>query len=174
MDSDIMKAEVKRMKRLMSCLLMLMMLLPAGMCDEEYDVDAAIGLLKTCWREEYASMEKLSGYLEIKNTRIVKIADEPKADESVQEYADKYFGDVDYIVEFMLYSDLMGMAPYYQDAGMWDCVIAYEDGSMEVAAKNVFYDYRARTYSFDISGIVADVIDLNQQYNEVCYLMREE
>lgn len=162
------------MKKWIICLLIVVMMLPAGLCEAEYDIAAAIENLKTCWREEYSSAGKLPGYLEIKNTRVVVITDEPKApEESVQPYADAYFADVDYIVEFMLYSDLMGMAPYYQAAGVWDCVVVYKDGSVQTPMNSPFDEYRARTYTFDVAGIIADVIDLGQEYNAAYRLLEE-
>ena len=162
------------MKKLIVCLLMAALLIPGGLCESEYDVAAAVEALKACWREEYSLAENLPGYLEIKNTRIVTIAETPKAaEESMQQCADELFGDVDYIVEFMLYCDPMGMAPYYQNAGNRNCVVVREDGSMEVPVNDLFNVYRARTYSMDISGIVADVIDFNQEYNGIYHLMEE-
>ena len=163
------------MKRFLILLLAAAMLIPCGLCEEEYDVAAVVETLKTCWRDEvYGFAEDASGYLEIKNTRVVVICDAPKAgEESAQAHADECFGNVDYIVEFMLYSDLMGAAPYYQDAGAWDCVAVYEDGSMEVLMENLFSHYTSRTYSLDFSGIIADVVDLNQDYNAVYHLFGE-
>lgn len=162
-------------KQILICLLMLALLIPCGLCETEYDVAAAVEALKTYWRDEaYAFAEDQDGYLEIKNTRIVVIADEPKAEnEDMQPQMDKCFADVDYIVEFILYSDMLGAAPYYQNAGSWNCVVVRKDGSMEVPAESPFDDYRSHTYSLDVSGIVADVIDLNQEYNAVYHLLEE-
>ena len=162
------------MKRWMACLLAVMLMLPVGLCEEGYNIAGAVEALKACWYGEYFFAENLPGYLEIKNTRVVRIAEKPKAaDESMQPYADEYFGGVDYIVEFMLYSDLLGMAPYYQETGNWDCVVVYKDGSMEVPVNHPFDDYRARTYSTDVSGMIDAVIDFSQEYNAVYYLMEE-
>lgn len=164
------------MKKMLCCMLLVVFLAPCAFAEADYDVNAAIDALKACWRDEAYGFgpEGSDGYLEIKNTRLVIIADEPKAgDENAQAHADELFGDVDCIVEFMLYSDMMGLAPYYQQAGNWTCVVIYEDGSMEVPMEHPFDAYRSRTYSLDLSGIVADAIDLNQAHNAVFRLLEE-
>ncbi len=163
------------MKKFLICLLAAALLIPAGLCETEYDVAAAVETLKNCWRDEvYSFGQELPGYLEIKNTRVVVIADEIGIEDAFeQEQAEKCFSGVDYIVEFMLYADMLGTAPYYQNAGSWNCVAVREDGSMEVLIENPFDAYRARTYSFDVSGIVADVIDLDQEYNAEYHLLEE-
>ncbi len=163
------------MKKFLLCLLVAALLIPAGLCEAELDAAAAVEVLKDYWRNEvYSFAEELPGYLEIKNTRVVVIADEIGIEDAFeQEQAEKCFGGVDYIVEFMLYADMLGAAPYYQNADSWNCVAVREDGSMEVLIENPFDAYRARTYSLDVSGIVADVIDLNQEYNAVYHLLEE-
>lgn len=162
------------MKRFLICLLALAMMVPCALGEAEWNVEAAVDALKACWRDEvYAGMET-DGYLEIKNTRVVKIAGEPKAEsEDIQSEAEKIFGDVDYIVEFILYADLTGLAPYYQSADSWSCAVVHKDGTVTVPTENPFDDYRAHTYSLDLSGIVESVTDLNQDYNAVYRLMEE-
>lgn len=166
------------MKKFLTWMLMLMLLIPSALCENEQNemIEAAIETLKEYWRAEVYSFapEESAGYLEIKNVRVVKIADAPEAGiENAQEYADEIFGEIDCVVEFILYSDTLGMAPYYQNAGAWDCVAVKEDGTMEVLVGNPFDTYRSRTYSMDVSGIVEDVVDFNQEYNAVMYLLEE-
>ena len=162
------------MKRFFLWLLLAALLIPAGLCEAKCDIPAAIDALKVCWREEYASAGDEPGYLEIKNTRVIAIADKPKAaQESLQAQADEIFGEVSYIVEFILYSDLANMAPYYTDAGIWDCVVVHRDGTMSVPVNNPFDAYSARTYSMDLSGIITGVTDLNQAHNAVYHLLEE-
>lgn len=162
------------MKRFLLWILLTALLIPAGLCETQCDIPAAIEALKACWREEYAASESAPGYLEIKNTRIIAIAEAPKAaQESMQPQADEIFGNVSCIVEFMLYSNLAGLAPYYQAPGIWECVMVHKDGTMAVPLNNPFDAYRARTYSMDLSGIIADVTDLKQEYNAVYHLLEE-
>jgi hypothetical protein len=153
-------------------------LIPSALCENEQNemIEAAIETLTEYWRAEVYSFapEDSAGYLEIKNVRVVKISDAPKAGiENAQEYADEIFGEIDCVVEFILYSDTLGIAPYYQNAGAWDCVVVREDGTMEVLVGNPFASYRSRTYSMDVSGIVENVMDFNQEYNAVMYLLEE-
>ena len=163
------------MRKTILWLMLAVLLCSPALGERQYDIDAAVEALKECWRSEvYGSAENLEGYLEIKNTRVIEISDTPKADDSImQQQADQFFGGVDYIVEFMLYSDLSCSAPYYQNAGAWECVVVYEDGTMQTPAHSPFYVYRSRTYSMDFSGIITDVIDLNQEYNAVYRLLQE-
>lgn len=160
------------MKKAMIFILAMLFLFSGAYAEETYDVGAAIETLKMCWRDEVYDFapEGSDGYLEIKNTRLVLIQDDLAAE---NKQAQEFFGDVDCIVEFVIYSDVMGLAPYYQQAGNWQCVLIYKDGSMEVVMNHPFDEYRSRTYSLDLSGIVEDVIDLNQTHNAVYHLLEE-
>lgn len=162
------------MRRLLVWLLTLAMMVPCALGEAEWDVEGAVEALKACWRDEVYEGMAADGYLEVKNTRVVTVANAPKAEgEAAQAYADEYFGDVEYIVEFLLYVDLMGTAPYYQSAGAWSCVVVHTDGTMAVPAENPFDVYLAHTYILDLSGIVESVIDLNQDCNDVYHLLKE-
>lgn len=158
------------MKKAMGFMLAILLLFSCAHAEAGYDVEAAIETLKACWRDEVYDFapEGSDGYLEIKNTRLVLIQEELSAED---EYAHELFGDVDCIVEFVLYSDAMGLAPYYQQAGNWQCVLIHKDGSTETVMVHPFDEYRARTYSLDLSGIVENVIDLNQTHNAVFHLL---
>lgn len=165
------------MRKILVALLILSMLIAGALGEMEWNVEQAVEVLKAYWRDEVYegfATDAADGYLEIKNTRVVVIQKEPEAaDAELQEYADRYFGDVAYIVEFLLYTDVLGIAPYYHQTGEWDCVVVHEDGSMEVPAEHPFDAYRSRTYSMDFSGILAEVIDLGQAYNAVYHLNNE-
>lgn len=167
------------MKKWLICLLAVLLMMPCALGESDLDVEAAVQALKECWKTEaYAfAGEQSDGYLEIKNTRIVEISDAPEARgenaEALQETVNDIFADVDYIVEFMLYSDMAGTAPYTRNEGAWDCVVVGKDGTMSVPAQNPINQYRARSYSHDVSGIVENVVDLNQKYNAIYRLMTE-
>lgn len=118
------------------------------------EVEKALGALETGWTEIYAeeAAANSDGYLQIKNTRIVKL----------NETGREAFPDGEYVVEFLLYSDYFGAAPYYADVGFMDTVLIYEDGRAELQKMNPVNVYRAANYKMDI---VSEVIDLGESYN---------
>lgn len=160
------------MKKMMCLLFAVLILCSGSLAEDRYDVEAAIETLKACWRDEvYAfAPEKNEGYLEIKNTRLVLIREELTEDDEI---AQELFGNVECIVEFVLFSDLLDLAPYYQPADSWQCVLIRRDGTMETAVQHPFDQYSSRTYSFDFSNIIEDVLDLNQTHNGVFRLSEE-
>ncbi len=138
-------------------------------------VEQAIEVLKAHWEQSYAETSDFTnGYLEIKNTRIIKIKDEPTTPDgdSTNTTLISQFGNVEYVVEFMLYSDYFGSSafgdkPYYTNISLDDAVVIYKDGSAEVRRQTPFEIYRSRTYSLDYSGIIEDIADLGSAYNAV-------
>ena len=124
-------------------------------------VNKAIDEVKTTWEKRYSEMQeqtKATGYLEIKNTRIIKV-------NSVDESANgaEFFKNVDCIVEFVLFSDYFGSAPYYVNAGIMDSVAIYKDGTCKMVK---IKDYYARTYDYKLSAINYDVVDLEDKFNQ--------
>ena len=93
-------------------------------------------------------------YFEIKNTRVLTI----KENDSEQ------FSNIAYIIEFEIYTDIMGTAPYYYDWNYNDTVVVYQDGTMEVKT-NPLIVYRSTTYSNDFSPFIEKIDDYQQQYN---------
>ena len=141
----------------------------------EFELAAQAGraaLLET-WRETYADdmYEGHSGYLEIKNTRVLRISDNPVSNalESTDEIAKEYFGDVAYVVEFVIYTDYMLTEPYYGWDGINDCVMIHRNGTATVG-RNPFWTYRSRTYCTDFTGIIDEIEDLGTLCNEVFFL----
>ena len=127
-------------------------------------VTQAIESLKQEWGVVYSDDIYLEGegFLEIKNTRILYTFD--NIDEGT---AAELFGDVDYIVEFLLYTNLYESAPYYMNHGLYDTVTFYSDGSIEVPAMSLLHLYRNYTLTYDFSTIVESVEDLGSAYNAV-------
>ena len=127
------------------------------------------------WREEYAQemYEGHSGYLEIRSTRVFRIAEESvsHADQRQDEIAQQVFGDVKYVVEFVLFSDYQATEPYYFWAGLKDHVTVSPYGGTTVT-QNPFNLYRGRTYLGDFTGIIEDTVDLGYALNGV-YRLRE-
>ena len=151
----------------------------------EYDemVLPAIEALKGEWRRIYGEMvdggmcgPDFTGYLEIKNTRVIRIRKVPygsRGSAGETNHATETFGDIDYLVDFVIYSDYFGSTPYYEYVGLSDCVAVLRNGTIEVRQKNPLLLYRSRYYESDFSGIIEEIIDLNGAYNAVFHLLEE-
>lgn len=124
---------------------------------------AAVETLEAYWTELYTQeqYEGEDGYFEIKNTRKIQIKDTITGADA--ELAAETFGNVDYIVEFVVYAEYYPQA-YVSQAPLSDRVIVYDDGRMEVG-RDLFKDYSTRVYSFDYSGIIESVEDYGDKYN---------
>ncbi len=147
------------MKKCINFLLIFAILCSFSGCisDKNDMVVEAVDLLQRHWKETYDEMQiETDGYFEIKNTRVVDIKDN-----DVDE-----FQNVDYIIEFELYTDMYGSAPYYQDVNAYDTVVVYkDDGSMKVSSGNLFRLYSGKTYVFDYSNIIESIKDYGGEYN---------
>ena len=122
-------------------------------------VRSAVKEIKKAWKEnydKYAYEDTEDRYVEIKNTRLVKI----KANTTTEE-----FKNVDYIVEFVLFSNHLRTAPYYMDSGVLDCVVVYKNGKSEVV-RNPIRMYLTKTYNQDFSGFIQSVTDYEDAFNE--------
>ena len=127
---------------------------------EQHDavITKAMEELKDCWEGLYKeSKVETDGYFEIKNTRVLTIKENNIAP----------FDKVKYIIEFELYTDYYGSAPYYEDVGVYDTVVVYDDGTMEVEASNLIRAYRSKTYQTDYAGFIQTVDDYRGYYNSV-------
>lgn len=129
---------------------------------DEYDkpILEAVELIEDAWLERYENNEVVSPedrYLEIKNTRVIKLS---RTDIEMLE-------DIDYIIEFDLYTNFYGTKPYYVKDIPPDCVVSYSDGRMEVWDSNVMTVYRATTYDTDFERFVEYVNDYEDKYNKV-------
>ena len=150
------------MKKITLLIAMLMLTVALSSCGgtpgREYvkEVEAAIAAVKDEWRG-YNRDLGFEPYLEIKNTRIV----------FVEEDAGEHFDNYDYVVEFVLFTNYYGSAPYYDNIGLNDSVVVYTDGSIEVQDKNPFVLYRSRTFDSEFSGIIKNIVDLSSSYNQV-------
>lgn len=135
----------------------------------------AVEALKAHWTQDYQQYQPdIEGYLEIKNTRLFAIKDEPTggALEAADNIAQADFGGIEYIVEFMLFSDYFGTGPaYYVNASVNDHVVFYADGTI-VVTKNLFNHFRAKSFSNDFTGIIEQALDFGPAYNETCLLLK--
>ena len=110
-------------------------------------IKEAIDVVKDEWKNQY---EEHNGdaYFEIKNTRVIEIKDN---DISV-------FKDVKYIVEFILFTDYYGSAPYYSEAVVSNVAVIYKNGNAEITG-DLFRRYSSATYSYDYSNIIKNIVD---------------
>ena len=159
------------MRKVICCLLIATLLLHCvGAFAAETVADQAQQALLAFWTEEYKKdyYEGHTGHLEIKNTRVITIAQNVSSNynEASDKKAQEYFGDVAYVVEFLILSDYLMTEPYYSFVGIYDHVIVHRDGTMEVS-RNPFDLYRTRTYLTDFTGIIEEIDDLRDAYNGV-------
>ena len=140
----------------------------AETADDNWDepVRQAQDLIRKAWiaqAERDPEMMKSKPYVDIKNTRIIKIAGRPMTvqwnNEPVEELQ-----DIDYIIEFMMLTNYFGDSlPTY--VGLYDTVAVHRSGMMEVLRRNLFDIIKNRYYIFDVSGMIDEVIDLGSAYN---------
>ena len=129
---------------------------------ESPEVQAAIDVLTEKWEEIYSD-GRYEGdkHLEIRNTRIVRInPDTPVAE----------FQDLDYIVEFILFTDYYGSGPYYENVDVYESVAVHKDGTVLVESRNPLVVYRAINYITDFSDIIESISDYGDAYNQTIQL----
>ena len=118
-------------------------------------VTEATQQLKQYWKQHYKEDDiETDGYFEIKNTRVI----------TIKENEIELFKDVDYIIEYELYTDYMGSAPYYENCGVKNNVVVYKNGTMDVT-NSLIRMYRSKTYQTDYSGFIEAIDDYQGQYN---------
>lgn len=126
-------------------------------------VEEAITALSQKWEELFSEDNRTNGYLAIYNTRVIDI--EPDENDIVFQEIEGAM-EIDYIVEFSLFSDYFSSAPYYHNAAIYDTVIVYEDGTTAVA-NNFFRVYSNLSYNYDYSEFVDEIANLGSAYNRV-------
>ena len=147
------------MKKLFALLLIFVLMFSLAACGEGEKnevAEKAIHELERVWKGVYQNTEG-DGYFEIKNTRIITIKED-----TVEE-----FEGVDYIVEFVLFTDYFDSAPYYSSVGVRDSVILYDDGEIEVCETNPLRLYSSKHYTHDYSDIIEKIEDCGDKYNRV-------
>ncbi len=133
----------------------------------------AIELMKTIWRDE-VFMDDSDGYFEVAHTRVIYLYTESD-DDRTSSYLQKYFvnennSPMTAYVECNLYTDYFSSAPYYSDVMLNHCVAFYEDGSSACLAKSPIEIFRTRSFETKYGSIIKEIVDLDEAYNEVCYL----
>ena len=152
------------MKKLIAILLVLTLTFSLAACGKKPKHDSmvkkAIAELKEYWEDLYDEDEDkgldTDRYFEIKNTRVVTFKEN-----DLQEFG---FDKIAYIVEFEIYTDFFGSAPYYVNPGMENNVVVYKDGDMEVQ-NGVIRNYRNCTYETDYSDFIETIDDYRDKYN---------
>lgn len=155
------KKTIKIMTLLIVVIVCSALFISCSKASNKYDkeVEKAITAIKKEWLKDKRSGE-FKPYLEVKNTRIIFLKDNVSGD----------FNNYDYVIEFILFSNYFGSAPYYDDSGIKDSVVVYKDGHTEVKDKNPFKEYRSKTFESDLSGVMENITDLGSKYNQVLEL----
>ncbi|MBQ9827470.1 MAG: hypothetical protein IJM62_02185, partial [Lachnospiraceae bacterium] len=122
-------------------------------------VEKAQEALKEQWKKIYeknSNVVKSDGTLRIIRTRIIEPAEIPEGYEG-------YFGDIETIVEFELYTDNAGSAPYYMNGHNYNEIIFHKDGTTEPAS---FYLKKVASAKADFSFVEGfKVTDLGDAFN---------
>ena len=136
--------------------------------DDDAIIRAAVQTLKSAWQKEYTTgyRETPGEYVvDIRATRLVRIKDE------LEEREAKYFGDISCIIEFLIYDDYLGGAGHgagYHDMSRMFCSVAvHRGGFLEAEKVSPFSMYTSRTYNYDYSSFIEEVVDYADQYNQV-------
>ena len=124
---------------------------------KDRDILTAINHLSETWQDFFTAYNR-TGYLEIKNTRKITIK---------HSNTTSYFRDIDYIIEFLIYTNYLGTAPYYSYPRIYDTVVIYSNGSMEVVENNPIFAYTSSTFSTDYSDFIYSIVDCGSLYNAV-------
>ena len=162
------------MKKIIALLLVLVLSLALCACNNKIEDDdddddkprrdpivtKAVDKLEEHWRELYSESDYGSGYFEIKNTRLIKIKENDK----------EPFKDIRYIVDFMLFTDIYGSAPFYQNTVRESSIVIYKDGTMQVANNDIITHYIATTADFDVARFFESIDDFDDAYNRVKWL----
>lgn len=118
-------------------------------------VTEATAQLKKYWKQAYDEYDiETDGYFEIKNTRVI----------TIKENEIERFKDVAYIIEYELYTDYMGSAPYYENCDVNNNVVVYQNGTMDIVS-NLIRIYKNETYQTDYSDFIEAIDDYHDQYN---------
>lgn len=121
------------------------------------------------WRKELTAISLTYGrtetvedkHLEIVNTQVIKIQDEP---------GEELFEGIEYVVQFELLSNYFGSGEPYTNTKMLDCVLIYKDGKVEVSRNDIFRTYMTRTYSTDFSNIIEKTVNYGSQFDQIIKL----
>lgn len=126
---------------------------------EREKIEKAIELLVDEWEVLAVEDENNNGYLEIKNTRIIH----PDSNDIANTLG---VDNIEYIVEFIIFTDFYGAAPYYHETQHQNNVIFYSDGTGAVAT-NAVQMYSSLTYDYALKNCSFSVLDCKTTFNQV-------
>lgn len=140
----------------------------------EYIAERARDALVEHWKTEVygenpSLYEGKTTSIEIRSTRVFSICPAPVDEEDRPQ---QYFEDMAYVVEFVLFSNSHGEAPYAFNSGWKDHVIVSRNGEMRVDT-SPFRVYSSRTDRYDFSGIIDNLYDLGTSLNALYDLQAE-
>lgn len=131
--------------------------------EENKQIKTAIEMIEESWRDTYESMPATESIerehiIEILHTRVINIKDNDV----------ERFENIDFVVEFVLYTDFYGSSPYYVTVPTRpSAVIFYKDGTKEVCEGNIITSYIATTGDYTLAEILESVEDYGTEYNQV-------
>ena len=133
----------------------------------EYDalVKEALGSLRKAWKDMAREDKYMNTpHVNVRDTRIIKISENPVRKDTAEEKEVEELRDVEYIIEFLLYSNYISDT-YPLNVGICDSVTVYKNGEMEAPKKNLLTLVRAKYYISDFSGIIDEIIYLGDAYD---------
>ena len=144
--------------------LFLVFVLLTGLClsgcgnPHEEMIEEAIEELEDYWTDVYDEMEdndmETDRYFKIVNTRVITL---DKNDYELLE-------DIEYIVDFVVYTDYFGNGYYVTDMGSGTSVVVYRDGAMEVTHDPIMRLCQ-HYYDYGIAEEVKSIDDYGDAYN---------
>lgn len=154
------------MKKVISILILcLSVVILGGACkpsnEKQYDelVNNSISEIKSFWGNKYneTDVTNRKNDIFIVNTRLIIIDKNTDIEE---------FRNIEYIIEFTIYSDYLGTdGKYYRNIGRCDSVAVYKDKTFIVCDSNLISNYEMKHYDFTYPMIL-DVVDFGAQYNQ--------
>lgn len=126
-------------------------------------IEDAVEVLQDYWADAYDEFEgngNVERYFEIKNTRVFTLT----------RAGYEELKNVEYVVDFLLYTDCYGMDEYYTDAwvspaGKGGAVAVYRNGDMKVVLNNFIPSACSDASGFNYGEAVKSVDDYGDQYN---------
>lgn len=95
--------------------------------------------------------------IEIKGVRLIKVNEN-----NIESYK-----DVEYIVEYVLYSNRYRTSPYYVREDIYDTVLVYKDGRAEVAFNNILKSYADMFELESVSKLVGEITYYDDEYDKI-------
>ena len=120
-----------------------------GLADYDDLLQDALDMLRDRWEElakEDAYMTE--PYVDIRDIRLIKICENPVRKSNEGETTLEELSNVEYIIEFLHYSNYLS-ENYPTYVGLYNSVVVYKDGTMEVPSKNPLSLIQARYYISD-------------------------